>query len=109
MHHVQTDQAHGTFPFAIKCCNSITDHFYANEANSLAAVSDENGEVRLLDTSPSQETGIVTEYIRMRCHENAIFDISWSYDDYKLVHPVRVELISRQPHRVIKQERSLIS
>lgn len=53
--------------------------------NSLAAVSDERGDVRLLDTSPSQETGITSEYIRMKCHENAIFDISWSFDDLKLV------------------------
>jgi len=56
-----------------------------NVANSLAAVSDERGDVRLLDTSPNQETGITSEYIRMKCHENAIFDICWSYDDLKLV------------------------
>lgn len=54
-------------------------------ANSLTAVSDENGDVRLLDTSISQATGITTEYIRMKCHDNAIFDISWSADDMKLV------------------------
>ena len=57
----------------------------ANVANSLAAVSDESGHIRLLDTSSSQETAITTEHIRMTCHDNAIFDISWSSDDMKLV------------------------
>jgi hypothetical protein len=54
-------------------------------ANSLAAVSDEIGDIRLLDTSSSVETGFTTEYIRMNCHDNAIFDVDWSADDMKLV------------------------
>ena len=53
-------------------------------ANSLCAVCDELGEIRLLDTSPTQITGIANEYVRMKCHENAIFDISWSRDDLRL-------------------------
>jgi hypothetical protein len=56
-------------------------------ANSLTAISDENGDVRLLDTSPLHETGFTNEYIRMNCHDNAIFDINWSADDMKLVRP----------------------
>jgi hypothetical protein len=51
----------------------------------MTAVCDELGDVRLLDTSPSVETGFTTEYVRMNCHDNAIFDISWSADDMKLV------------------------
>jgi hypothetical protein len=61
-------------------------------ANSLMAVSDEAGAVRLLDTAPTQETGITKEYIRMQCHDNAVFDISWSADDMKLVKPLVYDL-----------------
>jgi len=56
-------------------------------ANSITAVCDELGDVRLLDTLPSVPTGLTTEYVRMNCHDNAIFDISWSADDMKLVRP----------------------
>jgi len=31
----------------------------------------------------------------MKCHDNAVFDISWSSDDYKLVHPP--SLMSNHP------------
>jgi hypothetical protein len=65
----------------------------SNIANSLAAVSDENGHVRLLDTSPSQETGITREHIRMTCHDNAIFDIDWSADDLKLVNTLSILML----------------
>jgi hypothetical protein len=51
----------------------------------MTAVCDELGDVRLLDTSPAVETGFTTEYVRMNCHDNAIFDISWSADDMRLV------------------------
>ena len=61
-------------------------------ANSLVAISDEKGDVRLLDTSPSIETGFTKEYIRINCHDNAIFDISWSNDDMKLVSPAEQQL-----------------
>ena len=64
-------------------------------ANSLCGVSDEQGGIRLLDTAISQETGITKEVIYMQCHDNAIFDISWSADDYKLVpHPILMALRS---------------
>ena len=53
-------------------------------ANSLCGVSDEQGGIRLLDTSITQETGITKEVISLKCHDNAVFDISWSADDYKL-------------------------
>ena len=55
-------------------------------ANSLTAISDENGDVRLLDTSPAVTMGFMTEHIRMTCHDNAIFEIDWSVDDMRLVH-----------------------
>ena len=69
------------------------------------AISDETGAIRLLDTAPNDE-GIMTEYLRMTCHDNAVFDISWSADDLKLV-PLRkfgVEC-DRQPRQEIKQVR----
>ena len=94
-HNVQSEQGSGTFPFAIQCCNSIPPNVtWLTSANSLAAISDENGDIRLLDTSPSVETGFTTEYIRMNCHDNAIFDINWSADDMKLVpHQMRRQLM----------------
>lgn len=55
----------------------------------MTAVCDELGGVRLLDASSSVETGFTTEYIRMDCHDNAIFDISWSADDMKLVSSIK--------------------
>jgi hypothetical protein len=67
--------------------NPPTSSIILIPANSLTAISDENGDVRLLDTSPFHETGFTNEYIRMNCHDNAIFDINWSADDMKLVRP----------------------
>ena len=75
-------------------------------ANSLTAISDENGGVRLLDTSPYVELGFTSEHIRLQCHDNAIFDIDWSADDMKLVpiHP-KLSVKCRLLHRAINLER----
>jgi len=82
-------------------------------ANSLVAVSDEVGEIRLLDTDISSPTGISNEHLRMHCHDNAIFDISWSYDDMKLVSPLlRVAYaddVFRRQRQETKLARSSIS
>ena len=111
MHNVQSSPGVGTFPFAVQSCNSNT--FYTIEltvANSLTAVSDENGGVRLLDTSPAVETAFTTEYIHLQCHDNAIFDIDWSADDMKLVSVPNFdgEADRRLLRRAISLARSLI-
>lgn len=89
MHNIVTTPTVGTFPFAVQCCNSTTPHpllpIGLTIANSLAAISDENGGVRLLDTSPYVDTGFTSDHIRLQCHDNAIFDVDWSADDMKLV------------------------
>src|SRR5579859_62688 len=96
MHNVQMESGEGTFPFAVQCCNSTPTDLLCKWmlmlANSLMAVSDEAGAVRLLDTAATQETGITKEYIRMQCHDNAVFDISWSADDMKLVKSLVYDL-----------------
>jgi hypothetical protein len=93
MHNVQSALRVGTFPFAVQCCNSnpTLSVTALTVANSLTAVSDENGGVRLLDTSPYLETAFTTEHIRLQCHDNAIFDIDWSADDMKLVPTLRTQ------------------
>ncbi|KAK3623161.1 hypothetical protein LTR56_021743 [Elasticomyces elasticus] len=50
--------------------------------NSLIAIGDEEGSVRLLDTSPS--TSFSTTHLNIRVHRNAVMDLAFSSDDYLL-------------------------
>ena len=79
-------------------------------ANSLTAISDEKGDVRLLDTSPLIETGFAKEHIRINCHDNAVFDVNWSADDMKIVYPLNCVVANccRQLLRETKQVKSSI-
>ena len=112
VHRVQTPSGFDTFPFAVECCNStlrlgVTDEYLAN---SLIAVSDERGDIRLLETDVSCETGLTQEYLRMTCHDNAIFDLSWSCDDLLLVLcVVGINSDFRRRHQEIKLVRFSIS
>lgn len=57
-------------------------------ANGLVAVGDEEGRVRLLDTSPQsygkESTGFSDIYISFPVHGNAVIDLAFSDDDYLL-------------------------
>ncbi|KAK5681892.1 hypothetical protein LTS10_006426 [Elasticomyces elasticus] len=50
--------------------------------NSLIAIGDEEGSVRLLDTSPT--TSFSTAHLNIRVHRNAVMDLAFSSDDYLL-------------------------
>ncbi len=59
-------------PFCTASCNT----------NSLVAIGDESGCIRVLDSSPAFAFG--TSHVEFRPHHNAIMDLAFSSDDYKL-------------------------
>lgn len=59
-------------PFCTVSCNT----------NSLIAVGEEEGGVRLIDTSPLSDFS--TTHVAFRPHSNAVMDIAFSSDDYML-------------------------
>ncbi|KYG42999.1 hypothetical protein M433DRAFT_168266 [Acidomyces richmondensis BFW] len=64
---------HGqSLPFCSTSCNT----------NSLVAVGDEEGGVRLFDTSPTAE--MAKAHVKFKIHSNAIMDITFSADDFIL-------------------------
>ncbi|KAJ5945565.1 hypothetical protein N7454_002404 [Penicillium verhagenii] len=58
-------------PFCNASCNT----------NSLVAVGDEEGGVRLLDSSKDDEHGFSSAYLKFRPHMNSIMDLEFSSDD----------------------------
>jgi len=61
-----------TLPFCTASCNT----------NSLTAVGDEQGGVRLLDSASSHKDGFTKHYLAMReVHNNAVMDLAFSEDD----------------------------
>lgn len=50
-------------------------------ANSLVAVGDEDGFVRLLDTCPSQNPDFSRVHLSFQTHGNAVIDVAFSEDD----------------------------
>ncbi|KAK5731402.1 hypothetical protein LTR15_001342 [Elasticomyces elasticus] len=50
--------------------------------NSLIAIGDEEGSIRLLDTSPT--TSFSTAHLNIRVHRNAVMDLAFSSDDFLL-------------------------
>ncbi|KAF2723664.1 WD40 repeat-like protein [Polychaeton citri CBS 116435] len=63
---------HRCVPFCVANCNT----------NSLIAVGDESGTVRLLDSS--SESSFSTPHVLFRPHKNAVMDLAFSSDDYLL-------------------------
>lgn len=63
------------------CPISLTEE---SAANSLAAVGDEEGGVRLLETSGDGERSFRHSYLNLRPHANAILDLQFSSDDLVL-------------------------
>lgn len=59
-------------PFCAAACNT----------NSLVAIGDEEGRVRLLDTSPSAEFNKI--HLCFQTHNNAIIDLAFSEDDRRI-------------------------
>ena len=85
-------QADNTIPFSIATCNSesrgciILASYadYAPIANSLVAIGDEDGGVRLLESAEDQRPGFNKSYLEFRPHTNAILDLAFSPDDLLL-------------------------
>ncbi|KAI5807062.1 WD40-repeat-containing domain protein [Geopyxis carbonaria] len=61
-------------PFSTLACNR----------NSLVAVGDESGNVRITESAKDEHPGFLKPYITLKCHDNAIFDMAWSPDDHLL-------------------------
>jgi WD40 repeat protein len=59
-------------PFCTASCNT----------NSLVAIGEEEGSVRLIDSSPTSD--FTKPHVEFRPHHNAIMDIAFSSDDYML-------------------------
>ena len=60
-----------TLPFCVTACNT----------NSLVAVGDEDGAIRLLETQKSGPPCFHKSYLAVRSHQNAILDMAFSTDD----------------------------
>ncbi|KAE8352851.1 WD40-repeat-containing domain protein [Aspergillus coremiiformis] len=63
-----------TPPFCTVSCNT----------NTLVAVGDEEGGIRLLDSAKDDKTGFSKAYLSFRPHMNAIMDLEFSSDDMLL-------------------------
>ena len=85
-------QADNTIPFSIATCNSECGvcSLLASRANgepianSLVAIGDEDGGVRLLESAEDQKPGFTKSYLEFRPHTNAILDLAFSPDDLLL-------------------------
>lgn len=69
MHRFKTKD---TLPFCTASCHT----------NSVIAVGEEEGSIRLLDSSPSSD--FTKPYVHFRPHHNAVMDITFSSDDYMI-------------------------
>lgn len=61
-----------SLPFCTAACNT----------NSLIAIGEEEGGIRLIDSSPSSD--FANAHVSFRPHHNAIMDIAFNSDDYRL-------------------------
>ena len=81
-----------TIPFCTASCNSecrssLLFGVSTNsgmKANSLVAVGDEDGGIRLLESSEKEKPGFSKAYLSFRPHTNAILDLAFSPDDLLL-------------------------
>ncbi|KAF8449724.1 WD40-repeat-containing domain protein [Kalaharituber pfeilii] len=74
VHLVYTPEQKPALPFTAAACHQ----------NSLVGIGDESGGVRLLETEKDLAPGFSKVYLGIICHDNAVFDISWSPDDHQL-------------------------
>ena len=79
-----------TIPFCTASCNSrfrVLPHVCAKcadwhlSANSLIAIGDEDGGVRLLESGKDEKPDFTKAYLAFRPHTNAILDLAFSPDD----------------------------
>ncbi|OQE27800.1 hypothetical protein PENSTE_c004G03167 [Penicillium steckii] len=70
----QASEGSMALPFCSASCNT----------NSLVAVGDEEGGIRLLDSSKDDERGFSNAYLGFRPHMNSIMDLEFSSDDLLL-------------------------
>ncbi|GAB7347217.1 hypothetical protein MBLNU459_g3321t2 [Dothideomycetes sp. NU459] len=63
---------HSALPFCATPCHS----------NSLVAIGDEDGGVRLVDSSSADNVSFAREHVAFKPHHNAVMDIAFSSDDY---------------------------
>ena len=62
---------HVTLPFCTSSCNT----------NSLTAIGDEEGGIRLLDSASGDKDGFKKPYLCFKPHHNAVMDMTFSDDD----------------------------
>lgn len=74
IHKISSQDRQPCLPFTAKACHR----------NSLVGVGDETGFVRLIETEKDLTPSFSTTYLGIACHDNAVFDISWSPDDHRL-------------------------
>lgn len=60
-----------SLPFCVASCNT----------NSLVAIGQEDGAVRVVDSALKDRPGFCTAYLSMKPHDNAIMDLAFSFDD----------------------------
>ncbi|KAL9578001.1 MAG: hypothetical protein Q9212_006004 [Teloschistes hypoglaucus] len=72
--HKLGDPTENAIPFCSTSCNT----------NSLVAIGDENGGVRLLETAAASEPQFAKAHLTFRPHTNAILDLAFSPDDLVL-------------------------
>ncbi|KAL8916364.1 MAG: hypothetical protein Q9208_008554 [Pyrenodesmia sp. 3 TL-2023] len=68
------DSSKSTLPFCSVGCNT----------NSLVAIGDEEGGIRLLETSSTGKSQFCKSYLSFRPHTNAVMDLAFSPDDMLL-------------------------
>lgn len=66
-----TISGHVVLPFCVANCNT----------NSLIAIGEEEGRIRLIETTEGDKRGFSREFLTMHPHDNAIMDLQFSDDD----------------------------
>jgi len=80
---------HRVIPFCATSCNSksstivflLLNNTNCNSANSLVAIGDEEGRIRLLESDKDSKPSFSDVYLAFRVHTNAIIDMVFSEDD----------------------------
>lgn len=68
---LSTSQEHHVLPFCAASCHT----------NSLIALGDEEGGIRIIDSSKKDDSDFSKTYVSLRPHDNAVMDLEFSSDD----------------------------
>lgn len=78
-------------PFCVASCNSKCPfpliailHTHLGKANSLVAIGDEEGGIRLVDSAKDDSVGFSKSHVSFRAHGNSIMNLEFSSDDLLL-------------------------